>query len=173
MSYLFISYFLTLYTEWFSNYSFIAWQCTPRIRGGMQSVNFGKRQTVGHQLLGNIEVCCTFRSIAIAWGVCEALSSHFNIALFVRGHLYLGPGHTGILRAIIPNSGDSCSVSVTSTYKYKIIRYHCHLSKHFMQRTGFQNIFICFSRPYEFSTLSAYACKVFITQTKLNLGRKL
>ena len=33
--YLFISYniinFLTLYSEWFSNYFFIAWQCKPRI----------------------------------------------------------------------------------------------------------------------------------------------
>ena len=84
-----------------------------------------------------MEVCCTFRSIAIAWGACGALSSHFNIALFVKGHLYLGLGHTGILGAIIPNSGYSCSVSVTSTYKYKIIRYHCHLSKHFMQRSEF------------------------------------
>ena len=145
---------------------------TPIRGGGMQSVNFGKltRQTVGHQLLGNIKVCCTFRSTAIAWGVCEALSSHFNIALFVRGHLYLGPGHNGILRAIIPNSGDrySVSVSVTSIYKYKIIRYHCHLSKHFMLRTGFQNILICFSRPYEFSPLSAYA----VSYTHLTLPTK-
>ena len=134
----------------------------------MQSVNFGKLtwQAVGHQQLDNIEVCCTFRSIAC--GACRALSSHFNIALFVRGHLYLGPGHIEILRTIIINSGGSCSASVTSIYKYKIIRYHCHLSKHFMQHTGFQNMFISFSRPYEFSTLSAYAFKVFVAQTKLN-----
>ena len=31
-----------------------------------------------------------------------------------------------------------------------------------------RTIFISFSRPYELSTLSAYACKVLITQTKLN-----
>ena len=38
----------------------------------MKSVNFGQltRQTVGHQLLGNMEVCCT--SWSIAWGVCGA-----------------------------------------------------------------------------------------------------
>ena len=86
--------------------------------GGRQSVNIGKltRQTVGQQLLGNMEARCTFRSIA--WGLCGALSSYFIIiALFVRGHLYLGPGHTGILCTIILNSGDSCSVSVSSTYK--------------------------------------------------------
>ena len=36
------------------------------IRGvGRQSVNFGKltRQTVGHQLLGNMEVCCMLTSV--------------------------------------------------------------------------------------------------------------
>ena len=71
--------------------------------GGLQSVNFGKltRQIVGHQLLGNSEVCCTFRSIAIGRGVCGALSSHFYIALFVRGHLYLGHGHIGSLEEFV------------------------------------------------------------------------
>ena len=104
----------------------------PYKRGRTAICNFGKltRQTVGHQLLGNIEGCCTFRLIAIARGVCGALSSHFSIALFVRGHVYLGPGHTGTLRAIISNSGDRCGVSVTSTYKYQVMRHHCHLSKH-------------------------------------------
>ena len=52
MTSLLISYnnnnFLTLSTEWFSNYFFIAWQCKPRIKG----VRSGQRWTseAGHEL---------------------------------------------------------------------------------------------------------------------------
>ena len=45
---------------------------TPQCGGRRQSANFGKLtwQTVGHQQVDNMEVCCTFRSIA--GGVCGA-----------------------------------------------------------------------------------------------------
>ena len=45
---------------------------TPQCGGTRQSANFGKLtwQTVGHQQVDNMEVCCTFR--LIAGGVCGA-----------------------------------------------------------------------------------------------------
>ena len=47
-------------------------QSDPSCGGRRQSANFGKLtwETVGHQQVDNMEVCCTFRSIA--GGVCGA-----------------------------------------------------------------------------------------------------